>query len=190
MSPRRLRWAHPALLLAATLAIAWLWVPSALFLFLGTAVAAVWSAILVYRSIGSRALKAAWCVVLLLLALPGLMAMMYASGALANNRRLDRFAAQLYGHPVPAQSRIVNRGARVGVLTGNGNHCDFIAEIQLASPLPLDAVRTHYERLSLRPAIHGGTGGPPWIDVVPVHQGFTVVVTDAPYEGIPDPRCT
>jgi hypothetical protein len=108
-----------------------------------------------------------------------------------NDQRLARFAAQLDRFPAPAGARVVHRLAAVGILTGNGDHCDFLARHEIASTQPIERIRAHYARLLLRPAIDGGAdGGLPDLSVAPrAGGGYVVTAIDAPYGAGLDERC-
>jgi len=123
--------------------------------------------------------------------LPALLMLAVLSAPIANNLRLARFSAQLFRYPLPPNSREVARKADVGLLTGNGDHCDFVASRTVESRLPLAAVRAHFAALQLKPAIGGGTGdSEPTIDVERTTTGLYVVsAVDAAYYGIFDWRC-
>jgi hypothetical protein len=128
------------------------------------------------------------------LALPLLLLLAIVLAGVRNDRRLARFAAQLDDYPPPPGARIVHRLAAVGMLTGNGNHCDYLARHELASALPLASVRAHYARLRLHPAIEGGAGGAgggsPDLAVEPREGGgYVVSAIDAPYAAGFDERC-
>jgi len=122
---------------------------------------------------------------------PGLLVLGAASAYGANEWRLARFGEQLIAFPLPGATREVARSAELGVLTGNGDHFHFVVTRVLASALPLDSLQTHFAQLHPRPAISGGAGGgPPRVEVRADSTGHYVVsATDAPYEGIFDPRC-
>jgi hypothetical protein len=122
--------------------------------------------------------------------LPTLLMLAVLSAPIANNLRLARFSAQLFRYPLPPNSREVARKAEVGV-TGNGDHCDFVASRTVESRLPLAAVRAHYAQLQLKRAIGGGTGDSQLtIDVERTTTGLYVVsAVDYGYYGIFDWRC-
>ncbi len=123
-------------------------------------------------------------------ALPSAGALGVGSATLVNNWRLDRFAAQILDAPPLREARLVAHSQEVGVLTGNGNHCDFVVRVAYASTLPVDSLRVFYRSQGIAPAVPGGTSaGPPAIDVVTTSRGFDIVLTDAPYEGLLDLRC-
>jgi hypothetical protein len=61
-----------------------------------------------------------------------------------NNRQLHQIENALTAIPIPPQTqRLVTRSA-VGLLVGNGNHCDFFAGTVFRSSSPPDLVRQHY----------------------------------------------
>lgn len=92
---------------------------------------------------------------------------------------------------MPAGAAEVSRRADVGLLTGNGDHCDFIARREIRTTLPLDAVRSHFAPLALRPAIgRGASGGPPVLEIEPQRERlYVVTAVDAAYYGSLDLRC-
>lgn len=108
-----------------------------------------------------------------------------------NDRRLTEFSEQLFAYPLPPASRILRQTAEVGVLTGNGNHCDYVARLELASSLPPMAVEAHYQGLRLHPAVANGAGGGlPAVTVESQGPGrMAVTATDAPYPAGLDTRC-
>ena len=124
-------------------------------------------------------------------ALPLLLLLVVVGARVRNDRRLARFAAQLDDFRPPPGARVVHRLAAVGLITGNGNHCDFLARHEVATSLPLAFVEAHYARLRLRPAIDGGAdGGRPWVSVEPRQGGgYVVTLIDAPYSAGFDERC-
>ena len=126
-----------------------------------------------------------------ILAVPVLVILGTASAYAVNEWRLARFGAQLLNAPLPAHTREVARAADVGVLTGNGDHCDFVVSRALESSLSIDSLEAHFAALVLRPAISGGAGGGlPTIEIqLDSSNHYTVAAIDAPYTGIFDPRC-
>ena len=125
------------------------------------------------------------------LAVPvGLAAIIWMT-SMRNDLRLARFAAQLDDFPMPAGARRLHRLTDVGILTGNGNHCDFLARHEIATDLALDAVRAHYARLRLRPAVGDDPeGGSPLLWVDPrTGGGYVVTALDAPNAAGLDLRC-
>ena len=126
-------------------------------------------------------------------AVPVLMVLGFGSAYVVNNWRLARFSAQLFEYPLPPGAREIARRSEVGLLSGDGDHCDFVATQQLATTLPLAAVRAHYAGLRLRPAIgsdDGGGGGLLALQVEPRAGGVVVTAWDPLYGDIWDVRCT
>jgi hypothetical protein len=165
-------------------------VPASAFLFFalfGMSAALAFLAIARIEHRGGRiSARVAVCV----LALPWTFVLGSASSAVINNLRLHIFSEQLIQFPLPPGARFVSSSQQVGVLTGNGDHCDFVVTISLASTRSTEAVRNHYASLELRSAIPGGaSGGLPALAVAATANGYTVSAVDAPYEGIFDPRC-
>lgn len=141
----------------------------------------------------ARQAPARWALrfVAAVVALPLVLVLAVVVARLRNDRRLARFAAQLDDFPPPAGARVVHRLARVGVLTGNGDHCDFLVRQEIASNQPIERVRAHYARLRLRPAVEGGaSAGLPDLTVAPrAGGGYVVSAVDAPYAAGLDERC-
>lgn len=185
------------LLLLAALGAAWLLVeaavplPAALVLFAASLSSVLGLLVGICRGIPGRGARIAAYLVLAVLALPLTVAAGMLSAAFVNDLRLSKFSAQLFDHPLPPCSRAVASSSEVGILTGNGNHCDFVARLELASDLGIDQVRAHYERLRLSPAVPGGAdGGLPLIDVSRTPRGtYSVDAIDAPYGAGFDMRC-
>lgn len=69
-----------------------------------------------------------------------------------NDLRLDRFAERVFSHSLPPGTVVVARQARFGLLTGNGNHCDYWASMTLATTSSEEAVRAHYREMGFPPA--------------------------------------
>jgi hypothetical protein len=130
-------------------------------------------------------------IVSLVLVVPVFFGSVLAASYVANSMRLASFASQVSAFPPPPQARIASQSQTVGVLLGNGNHCDFLVELVLESDVPLDALRTHYSRLELRPAIPGRYTQGPWLDVRETRSNQrSVRITDGPYSRNVDFRCT
>jgi hypothetical protein len=165
--------------------------PAALVLFAASFSAAFGLLVRICRSVPGRGARIAASIVLAVLALPLTVTAGALSVAFVNDLRLSKFSGQLFDHPLPPRSRAVASSSEVGILTGNGNHCDFVARLELASDLAIDQVRAHYERLHLSPAIPGGVdGGLPFIEVARTPRGtYSVDAIDAPYGAGLDMRC-
>lgn len=160
-----------------------------LFLLLSTGCG--WLLYALIRRVRRARLRSAALLFVLLGSVPGVVLLGALSAHLANNWHLHRFAAQLFEYPLPTGAAEVSRRADVGVLTGNGDHCDFIARREIRATLPLEAVRTHFEPLALRPAIgRGASGGPPALEIERQREGlYVVTAVDAAYYGSFDLRC-
>jgi uncharacterized membrane protein YtjA (UPF0391 family) len=130
----------------------------------------------------------------LLLVLPVLYVLSFFAGHLVNNLRLAKFEDQLFDYPLPEGAEVAGRSSQVGVLLGNGNHCDFVVEQSLRTVLTVEEVRSYYSSFSPRHAIPGGAGaGAPNLQVYrpccAEDEPILVSLVDAPYEGILDVRC-
>jgi hypothetical protein len=184
-------------LLLAGIGAAWLLVeaavplPAALILFAASLSSALGLLAALCGSFPRGGARTAAYAVLAMLALPLAVAAGVLSAAFVNDLRLSKFSAQLFDHSLPPRSRAVASSSEVGILTGNGNHCDFVARLELASDLGIDEVRAHYERLHLSPAIPGGVdGGLPIIEVSRTPRGtYSIDAIDAPYGAGLDIRC-
>jgi len=161
-----------------------------LFLFLSTLCIGLATAGI--RRISSVAMRRSMAVLATIILLPALLVLGATSAYAANEWRLARFGSQLLEFPLPRSTREVARVAEVGVLVGNGNHCDFVVTRRLESSLPLDSLKAHFGSLHLSPAISGGAdGGLPLLEIrEDSARHYSVIATDAPYEGIFDLRCT
>ena len=130
-------------------------------------------------------------VVAIVLTLPVLLFLVGWDSMRRNDRRLTEFSEQLFAYPLPPDSRILRQTAQVGVLTGNGNHCDYVARLEIESSLPPAAVDAHYQELRLHPAVGNGAGGGlPAVTVESQGPGrVAITATDAPYPAGLDTRC-
>lgn len=139
-------------------------VPAALVVWVGgvVAVACAGAGALgaVRRQSGRRRTAASTLLALAALALvPGCLMLPAASGYVASTFRLATFAGPLHRHhPPPPGTRVIAEGAEVGVLTGNGDHCDYIATVVLGAngSVARADVERYDSRLRLRSAVAGG----------------------------------
>lgn len=84
--------------------------------------------------------------VLLLGVLPVLAAFYFLFGdATANDLRLWQITRQLEALPQPPGTILISTNAAVGLLVGNGNHCDFFAGAVYRSQSSAEAIEQHYE---------------------------------------------
>jgi hypothetical protein len=65
--------------------------------------------------------------------------------------RLQSFAANLFAYPLPPDTVEVRRTTEVGILGGNGNHCDFRAVRVLATELNPSDIEAYYQDTALPP---------------------------------------
>lgn len=72
---------------------------------------------------------------------------------LNNDWLLQGFANNLYDYPLPPETEVVSKDARVELM-GNGNHCDFVANQTLVSELPREEIEAYYQDIRL-PAVRG-----------------------------------
>ncbi|MEM7410413.1 MAG: hypothetical protein AAF430_09285 [Myxococcota bacterium] len=103
-----------------------------------------------------------------------------------NTWRLSTFAGQFLASPPPGTSVLLLR-SDVGVLTGNGDHCDFVATFSFDGSARANAVLAHYEALPVRHAIPGSTTE---IQLrLSGQERVRLTATDAPNEAAFDVRC-
>ncbi len=101
-----------------------------------------------------------------------------------NNWRLSAFAEQFLSSPPPGTSvRLLQ--SEVGVLTGNGNHCDFIVSIAFQGSGEPGAVLRHYESLPVQRAVPGDSSQ----IRLDLAGAQSLTATDAPNEPAFDFRC-
>lgn len=124
------------------------------------------------------------------LAIPGL----FASGCIAsygaNSLRLSHFASQLT-ESLPPGSEVLASERWIQIFLGNGNHCDYFAEVTVRSDLSLDEFTAYYSAVQPRPAIPGEGGAMPSLEVSEAGSGlYRVEIEDGPYGRNMDIRCT
>jgi hypothetical protein len=74
----------------------------------------------------------------------GLIVFFLGSDHFTNSRHLRRIKAQLAALPLPPQTqRLANKSA-LGILGGNGNHCDYFVGSLFRSSLAPAAIQQHY----------------------------------------------
>lgn len=152
----------------------------ALFLIVG------WFAAPLRLRLRHPAILAAAALGLLLSFLPLLCVIAGVSSHAINNWRLSVFAEQFLSSP-PSGSSVRVLQSQVGVLTGNGNHCDFIVSIGFEGPAEPAAVLRHYESLPIQHAIPGSSSE---IQLeITSAQPFQLRATDVPNEPAFDIRC-
>jgi hypothetical protein len=152
----------------------------ALFLIVG------WLAAPLSPRLRHPAILAAAALGLLVSFLPLLWVVAGFSSHAINNWRLSAFAEQFLSSPPPGTSvRLLE--SEVGVLTGNGNHCDFIVSIVFQGPAEPAAVLRHYQSLPIQHAIPGSSSE---IQLeLAGSQPSSLTATDAPNEPAFDIRC-
>ena len=78
----------------------------------------------------------------------GLFTLLLGTDYLSNSRSLRRMEASLGELPLPPQTEMIANHSRFGILSGNGNHCDFFVGASFRSTLAPEAIREHYARLT------------------------------------------
>lgn len=86
--------------------------------------------------------------------IPALCLVMTVLPMVLNNLDLQRFAEGLFSYPLPPRTEELARRADVGLLGGNGNHCDFVASRVLVTDLSRDEIEVYYREVLL-PAVSG-----------------------------------
>ena len=112
-----------------------------------------------------------------------------ASSHVVNSWRLQIFVRQFLVH-APASARMSVSSAQVGVLTGNGNHCDFVVEFTVDTAIRPDQLIQHFELLPVARAIPGESSEVHMEVVHDIAAGYTLYVADAPNGSSLDFRCT
>ena len=69
-----------------------------------------------------------------------------------NNIICNSFAQQLFELPLPPQTTIVSREKHLGNLGPTGNHLDFLAVLEIETPLSEQEVIAYYSDILLKPA--------------------------------------
>jgi len=140
------------------------------------------------KNTSSTGLRILWSGVAIVLFVPYLLATAAGVSHAINSLRLERFAAQFLDSP-PASSSASLAQTQVGVLTGNGNHCDFIVDVEIASDLSRDEIAAHYAELPIRRAI-AGESSEVHVVVEKIADGvFRLNASDAPNGSALDFRC-
>jgi len=73
-----------------------------------------------------------------------------------HNVLLARFERGVRAVPLPPGTSVVATTSRFGLLSGNGNHCDYLAVSLLSSTLPREGLQAHFAGRTARAAEHGG----------------------------------
>ena len=122
------------------------------------------------------------------LLVPYSVIVLVASSYVVNNWRLDRFVTQFIDNP-PEGANVTVRNKQVGVLTGNGDHCDYIVDIDVESALGAEAIVTHYRALPVEPAVVG-EDVELLLSIETLADGkYRLNATNAPYMSALDFRC-
>jgi hypothetical protein len=139
----------------------------------------------VRSGLGHAVLKLTW----VLGFVPALVIAFWGSTHIVNSWRLSLFAHQIIDNP-PPQAVASLQSTRVGVLTGNGDHCDFIVEVELTGDFDESNVLEHYTAL---PIVHAVPGSHSEIQIHAIRDAssrYIVRVTDAPNGAGFDIRCS
>ena len=111
-----------------------------------------------------------------------------------NEITLRNFARPFLEYPLPSQTVEISNSANWGILTGNGNHCDFEVSRTLRTELSQTEIETYYANVEFPPIVLGeskiapiwGRNGMLGVDVdfdVAQSSLVTVSIFDGIYEG-------
>ena len=124
----------------------------------------------------------------IVLLVPYLVAMLVASSYIVNNWRLGRFVAQFVDNP-PEGAHVTLQRRQVGVLTGNGDHCDYVVDVDVQGALSGAAIVEHYWALPVESAVVGESAELR-LSIETVADGtHRLNATDATYLSALDFRC-
>lgn len=73
----------------------------------------------------------------------------FGANELVNNVRLHLFASPLFDYPLPPNTEVISRSQVVGLLGGNGNHCDFEATQYMRTTLAQEQIEKYYSEVRL-----------------------------------------
>ena len=129
-----------------------------------------------------------WFLVILLLPVL-LLVLIIIGNTVLNSFYLWKFEKQLYNYPLPSGAKILKKNSNIGVLMGNGNHCDFIAYVELETSKSILDIEEHYKNMTILPAL--SNRAQQGFIIEPVSQGvIKVKIWDAPNSSNFDLRCT
>lgn len=104
-----------------------------------------------------------------------------------NNFLLWNFRNQLFNYPLPKDTEIVKKESKIGLLQGNGNHCDFEAKLTLKSNNSPEKIVEHYSGMDIF-SVFGGTNI--YKRIEKIESGiFTITIGDSHYDSGMDFRC-
>jgi hypothetical protein len=122
------------------------------------------------------------CAILTILVLAGSCALPFSIPAAINNYRLDRFKQNLYYYPLPPNTHFIDKQAEVGLLGGDGNHCDYSAELTLVTEQCRQEIERYYADAVFPPARSNqqevGESMPPRV-YVPVKPSIEFIGTNS-----------
>jgi len=107
-----------------------------------------------------------------------------------NNYYLSRFEKQLFDFPLPTGTVTLKKNSKIGVLTGNGNHCDFVASLEIKTDLTVAQIEGLFKNMTIKPAV-SGSSTQQGIIVESISSGIKrIEIWDAPGQSGFDLRCT
>ncbi len=89
-----------------------------------------------------------------------------------NNARLDKFSDNLFNYPLPSGTEEEDRYTEMGLLGGNGNHCDYIAGKSLVTELSQGDIEAYYKDVEFPPAVSQSEYARLWGGLIPVRVHF------------------
>ena len=134
----------------------------------------------------NRGVLIASVVVLVVALVPSLWFIAGPTSYAVNTWRLSVFQQQFLSSPPPGTTpELLN--SEVGVLTGNGNHCDFVVSLSFSAPVDRSAVLAHYQSLHIKRAVPGESSQ--LLFTFSEAKPPVLTISDAPNSPAFDPRC-
>jgi len=78
----------------------------------------------------------------------------FTRDAIANSWHRTQFESAVVNLPHPANTRPIDSQSRVGLLHGNGNHCDFFAGQLRSFEGDFEDIQAHYESVTFRNPVY------------------------------------
>ena len=89
---------------------------------------------------------------LIILALAASIFLLIGWEYIRNDIICNAFANQLYSIQLPPNTKIISKDKKLGLLTGNSNHLDFMALIEVESTLTKEELEAYYNGKKVKPA--------------------------------------
>jgi hypothetical protein len=85
---------------------------------------------------------------------------------------LYRFSQPFFSYPLPPQTTVIAQHSQYGVLSGNGNHCDYSASMTLQTALTDQEILDYYANVSF-PTVGDHSG---WAAIAGLYGAVPVMV--------------